>query len=273
MDYESVLGTLTTWASGHEDVRALVLTGSAAAGATHPLSDRDIEVFTTDVPALLDDDSWWANLGEVLVVERLENEDDDPTLLIYYAGGKLDFTLLSAERLRGREYSRPFEVLLDKDAAGATVSLAESITEPPSAEEFDESVNWAWAAALMQAKAIVRDEPWSAKLRDQDLKAELLRMVEWDHRARYGQNIDTRYLGTGMRQWMDADIQRALERCWAGLDARETTTALLATTALYRTLAERTASAIGLPAFDHERVEAELGTILGLAPRHEDGAV
>lgn len=258
-----MLKTLTRWAAGRDVVRAIVLTGSAAAGAAHPLSDRDVEVFTTDVTALLEDESWWQGLGEVLVVERLEDDDEHPTRLIYYVGGKLDFTLLPADRLRNRVYQRPFEVLLDKDGVAATALYAGQVPAGvPSQAEFEESINWAWAAALMQAKAILRDEPWSAKFRDQDLKDELLRMIEWDHHVRYGAELDTRYLGTRMRQWMDADIQEQLGACWGGIDPGEATNALLATTRLYRDLAERTARSLGFPAFDHARVEAELVSIL-----------
>jgi aminoglycoside 6-adenylyltransferase len=75
-------------------------------------------------------------------------------------------------------------------------------------------------------RAIVRDETWSAKLRDQDLKAELLRMIEWDRRARYGGDFDTRYLGTRMRCWMDNDVHTELARCWSGFGVRETEQAL-----------------------------------------------
>lgn len=73
----------------------------------------------------------------------------------------------------------------------------------PSAATFVQSVELAWAAALMQAKAIVRDEPWSAKVRDQELKEELLNMVVWDHICRYGPDFDTHFLGARMRRWMD----------------------------------------------------------------------
>jgi aminoglycoside 6-adenylyltransferase len=71
VDHDDVLDRLTRWAGGDPNVRALVLTGSAAAGAPHPLSDRDLEVYVDDPTPLLDDDSWWSELGEVLVVERL----------------------------------------------------------------------------------------------------------------------------------------------------------------------------------------------------------
>lgn len=36
-------------------------------------------------------------LGDALAVERLENGDDKSTRLIYYLGGKLDFTLVSVD--------------------------------------------------------------------------------------------------------------------------------------------------------------------------------
>ena len=262
MDYNTALATLTEWAERTPAVRALVLTGSAAQDAEHRLSDRDVQVFTSDTTLLLEDESWWRRLGEVLAVERLEDGEGNPTRLVYYVGGKLDFSLLPAEELSGRGYDRPYRVLLDKDGLAATAELCPRRAEPPTEEEFDESVNWAWAAALTEATAIVRDEPWSARLRDQDLKEQLLEMIEWDHQARYGADFDTRYLGSRMRQWMDEDVQRALRRCWSGVDPREAAQALLATVDLYVELAERTAVRHGFAVFGHKRADSELRSIL-----------
>jgi aminoglycoside 6-adenylyltransferase len=123
-------------------------------------------------------------------------------------------------------------------------------------------VNWFWAAALMQAKAIVRDEPWMVRIRDRDLKEELLAMIEWDHRARYGPTFDTWHLGMRMRHWMDPDVQEALERCWAGFALDEAGPALLASVDLFDRLARRTAEALGLEPFDAIRVRADLERIL-----------
>lgn len=265
MDYDEAIDSLVVWAQQRPEVRVLVLTGSAASGSAHPLSDRDIQVFTTDIPVLVDDESWWNRLGEVIVVERLKDGDDNPTRLVYYAGGKIDFTLLPADDFGRAVYNRPFDVLLDKDGKRAQAALRNEPDRSPTQVAFDESIHWAWAAALMTAKAIVRDEPWSAKLRDQDLKAELLRMIEWDHRTRYGMDYDTRYLGTRMRTWMDADVQRAVEGCWSGVDSADSTRALLATTDLYRRLAERTAKRLDFSVFGHERAADELRTILQVA--------
>ena len=265
MDYQSVLDAIVSWANPNPNVRAVVLTGSAAAGTQHPLSDRDIELHVHDTEPLERDDTWWKGLGQVLAVERLENSEDQPTRLVYYVGGKLDFTLVSTDDDRG-DYDRPFSVLLDKDDTTSSFALTEPSRELPDQDLFDECCHWSTAAALMTAKAIVRDEPWSAVLRDADLKTELLRMIEWDHAVRYGSSRDVRYLGTRMRQWMDPDLQARLDRCWASF-GDDSGTALLASLELFAELAERLAAALGLTDFHHHLVRGEVEQILASASR------
>lgn len=260
MDYERALAAVVEWARRDPNVRAVVLTGSAAAHTAHPLSDLDVELHVRDTGPLERTDRWWADLGDVLAVERLENGDDQPTRLIYYVGGKLDFTLISVDEIRGH-YDRPFVVLMDKDGVGDTFALVERELSMPDQESFDECCNWATAAALMVAKAIVRDEPWSVMTRDADLKTEMLRMVEWDHNLRYGLNRDVRYLGTRLRQWMDPDLQVRLESCWAayGGDNRQP---VLASVDLFRELASRVAELAGLTDFPHEPVRREVDRLI-----------
>lgn len=264
MNYDSILRSLTAWAESSDNIRCIVLTGSSASASAHPLSDRDLELHVRDLSILERDDSWWNTLGEVLAVERLENGNGRPTRIVYYVGGKLDFTLVDVGSERG-VHDRPFKVLLDKDGDTAGFRIVAPAITPPDQNAFDECVNWGYAAALMLAKAIVRDEPWSAKFRDNDLKAELLRMIEWDHIIRYKGNRDVRYLGTRMRQWMDADVQQRLEECWAHFDLHDSRRALLASLALFSELATRTAKAAGLIDFRHEAVRSEIHDILAMA--------
>ncbi|MFB1298522.1 aminoglycoside 6-adenylyltransferase [Mycobacterium sp. pW049] len=271
MDYIAALDALGEWAERTDSVRGVLVTGSAAAGDVHPLSDRDIEIYTHDVEGLLKDESWWNGLGEVLVVERLANGLGPPTRLIYYAGGKLDFTLIPARDLATTVHTRPFQVLIDKDACAPQSPSTAQTPQLPEPDEVDEATHWGYAAALMCAKAIVRDELWSAKLRDHDLKGELLRMIEWDHQLRYGPSIDTRYLGTRMTTWMDADIRGELSHCWSHFDAADTAAALRRTTALFSRLSERVAAALGLPHFDHERLISEIEHILQMCEDHPSG--
>ena len=260
MDYQRALDAVLSWATEEPNVRAVVLTGSAAAQSQHPLSDRDIELHVRETTPLEESDDWWSHLGDVLAVERLENGDDQPTRLIYYVDGKLDFTLVRVDEDRG-EYDRPFSVLLDKDGVAERFELVERTLELPDQELFDECTNWAAAAALMTAKAIVRDEPWSVATRDADFKAELLRMIEWDHNLRYGSDRDVRYLGTRMREWMDADIQDRLSRCWTTFGGGNRA-ALRSSLDLFEELAGRIASHAALIDFPHGAVRSEVDRIL-----------
>ena len=264
VDYDAVLDTLTRWARSQDGVRALLLTGSAATGQTHPLSDRDLEVYVEDPAPLLQDDSWWNQLGEVFVVERLHAPGWFPSRVVYYAGGKLDLTIVPIEQITSIRRDRPFRVLVDKDQHAQALSLVPLPSALPGAADFEQALHWGYAAALMCAKAAVRDELWMAKVREQNLKDQLLLLIEWDHRSRYGGQVDVRYLGTRMRQWMDQDVQDALDRCWGHFDAVDTAAALRESVALFARLATRLAEQLAFDSFDHERVRAEVEAILAV---------
>lgn len=90
-------------------------------------------------------------------------------------------------------------------------------------------------------------------------------MIEWDHRLRCRASVDTRYLGTRMNTWMDADIRHALTHCWSHFDAADTAAALRHTTALFSWLGKRVAMALSLPPFGHERLLAEIEHILDMS--------
>ncbi|WP_248758607.1 aminoglycoside 6-adenylyltransferase [Pseudarthrobacter sp. SSS035] len=266
MDYDNAIDTLTAWAKNNENVRAMVMTGSAAAYETHPLSDRDIEIYATDPTPLLADDSWWDHLGDVLVVERLATPGWHPARLVYYIGGKLDLTVISADALQTIRRERPFTVLVDKEGITGSLHLEAAGTSLPDEAAFQEQLNWGYAAALMCAKAIVRDEPWSGKIRDRDLKASLLTFIEWDHHVRHGLDHDVRFLGSRMRQWMDADTQQALEQCWGHFDAADSAKALRASIALFAKLGRRISDSVGFRPFNHDRVHREVEAVLEMHP-------
>jgi aminoglycoside 6-adenylyltransferase len=123
-------------------------------------------------------------------------------------------------------------------------------------------MNFFFAAALMCAKAIVRGELWPATIRDRDLKQELLTMIEWDHKTRYGWDYDTWYDGKYLGKWADPDVQVALASCWARFDAVDMKRALIASLDLFETLADRAFRADGPIAFDAGAARAEVLRIL-----------
>lgn len=269
-----MLEDVVAWASSQDNVRLAVLTGSLVRRPEEvdSLSDLDIELYVRDPRRLLETEGWYRRFGEVLAVEELENEGWHPTRLVYYVDGKIDFMIGPMTALEdGVEYSRGFRVLLDKDGSGERLRARPTTARPPTPAEFQMCVDWLSAAAIMTAKSIVRDEPWMAKIRDRDLKDELLRMIEWDHRSRYGWEFDTWHLGVGLRRWMDGDVQTSLERCWGRFSSSDTTAALRASVDLFEHLGRRTAAALGFEGFDLRPVRAEVERILAFAPTRTTG--
>ena len=161
MEHERVLQEIVDWAGADENVRAVVLTGSAALGGDSlgELSDLDVELYVSERDLLLEDKSWYGRFGKVLVVEALLNPGWHATRLVYYAGGKVDFMVGPVSVLDEDRYDRPFRVLLDKDNLAARLAVASADWTLPRPEQFDDCVNGFYAAALMWAKCLVRDEP------------------------------------------------------------------------------------------------------------------
>jgi aminoglycoside 6-adenylyltransferase len=264
---DATLDLLVGWATREENIRAVVLTGSTARGATDAYSDLDIELYVVDAAPLLLHEDWYRQFGTVLVVEALENEDWYPSRLVYYAGGKIDFTIIPLSVLeRAMEYDRPFQVVLDKDGRqNAFHAISAPSAVPPSEAEFLECVHWFYAAVIMWAKQRIRQDPFAATLRDRDSKDQLVRMVEWDHRARKGWDYDTWYRGVHLREWADPELLSAIEATWGSVDPEDARRAILASLDLFGLMSTRTARSLGYIPFDDSGVRAEVARLLRAA--------
>lgn len=266
MDQMAVLDEVSAWVSEEENIRLVVVTGSVARGdgAFDELSDLDLELYVRDPAVLLDERGWYERFGRVLVVEELESPGWHPTRLVHYVDGKIDFMIGPTTSLeRGVRYDRPYRVVVDKDRVVDTLHATARPEEvPPAPEVFKRSIEWFYAAALMWAKALIRGEPWLAKVREWEANSQLLHMIEWDHKARFGWGYDTWYLGGHMRQWMDPDVIRDLERCFADISIERMGAALSATVELFDRLSVRTAAAIEIEAFDATLVREEINKVL-----------
>jgi aminoglycoside 6-adenylyltransferase len=268
MDHARVLDDVCGWALDDENVRLVVVTGSLARDEdpADELSDLDVELYVREPQLLLSHRDWYLRFGQVLVVEELENPGWHPTRLIYYVDGKIDFMIAAVDAAeQGIGYTRPYRIIVDKDDLGRYLRETPDPIAPPTAAEADLCVNHFYAAAMMWTKAIVRDEPWAAKVREWEANSQLLQIIEWDHRSRYGWDYQTWYLGVHMRRWMDRDIQDALTACWADLSTDRMISAVSASVSLFDDLMVRTRDALGLEPFDSSLVRAELARLLHFA--------
>jgi aminoglycoside 6-adenylyltransferase len=265
VDHQSALDAVVEWAVHNENIRVVVLTGSGARGPAEmdDLSDLDLELYVDRPSELLEQSSWYEELGDVLVVEKLSNPGWFPTRLVYYVNGKIDFLIAPTSAVSEAKYVRPFRVLLDKEGTGNNLRVATtSHNGLPDEAEILECVNGFYAAALMCAKCLVRGELWMAKLREFELMGQMLQMIEWDHKARYGPDFDTWYLGVHLCDWMDEDLKDDVAACWGRFDVEDSSRALSKAIMLFGRLADRTADELGHERFAHFRVDQELNRTL-----------
>jgi aminoglycoside 6-adenylyltransferase len=270
MDHQGVLEHIVEWARSEHNIRTSVLTGSVArdAEAADAEADLDVELYVTTPSLLLQDDTWYHQFGEVLVVEALDNPGWHPTRLVYYADGKIDFMIAPVTVLEGSiAHDRPFRVLLDKDGvARAFQRTTPAQGQPPTTAEFLQCIQWFYAATIMWAKYLARDDPWAAKQREWDSKTQLLTMVEWEHKARKGWDYDTWYLGVHLREWVDTDLLGPIAACWSGFSRQESLRALRASLSLFDLLSTRTATALGRAPFDATRIRRRVDHLVHAIP-------
>jgi aminoglycoside 6-adenylyltransferase len=135
---------------------------------------------------------------------------------------------------------------------------------PPSAAEFRECMEWFYAAALQYAKGLRRDDPWPVKVRDAELKQQLLRMIEWDFGVRHGWAERPPHNGSKIAGWADADVADAVARCWADLSIGASADALFYSMTLFEGVRKRVSSALGFA--DEVSVRATIEVQRLLAP-------
>lgn len=185
-DHARVLERMVEWARVDDNIRVVLLTGSVPVGSEQvaALSDVDVELYVTEPARLLEHDAWYAQFGTVLVVEAL------PTR----AGIRRGWCTTS-----------------DDDGAARS-----PVGQHPARQRELPRVRTRLLRGSCDVQYVVRDEPWQAKLRDWDLKRELIRMMAWNHKARYGWSYHTWRDGKHLKRWLDSDILGRLDACWAG---------------------------------------------------------
>jgi len=251
------LNPVKQWASRHDLIRALVVTGSLARGdgTVDEYSDLDVQVITAQIKRFTDDDSWLDQLGDVWI--RFPIFEDAPYRLVWFKGGaKVDFQFLSLADAQAiaasgelpAEYKRGYCVILDKDGLFRRLPSSPRVfPQPPnpSAAQVQALINEFWFEAIHVAQFIRRREFWVVKYRDWTMKTNLLRLLEWQARASQTEPINTWLLGKNIARWAGAESLSAINRIWASWEAYQLWEALLAQLALFQRLSEELSRALG----------------------------
>lgn len=282
MKTQQILDKIILWAQKEDSIRVLVLTGSMAGkGPTDEFSDYDIAIFTTDIEKYATNDSWIHNIEKVWVYEpyylNINNKEYPTRLVVYKDGLQVDYAIFDMNHLEDLkkatvlpiEYNLGYKILLDKDGLTKDMQLATyeySYAEKPSQEEFDLVMRVFFFEMFKEAKALMREDLWHAKVRDWSVKKRLLKMIEWHEKVKHGWNYDTNYDAKRMRFWVSPETWRIIHETFSHLDSTDSWNKLLNTLDVFHKLSVDVASSLKLN-YPHEMVKNISDYIIKLRKR------
>ena len=251
------------WAYEHDDIRLVIVVGSRAR-SEHPgseLSDLDLLIFTDNQECYLSSQDWIARFGTVLFVEKAISPGprQEPELMVLYDNFQgVDFVLLPAgviqqmnpEQALPEIFLRGFEVWVDKDDVTALLtSLADAqkqnIFRPkkPSQEEFTHVIRSFLFCAYYIGRVLYQNDLWIAKIREHDLRGDLLKMMEWHARSKHDWSLDVWHTGKYIETWAEKPVLVRLPKIFAGYEKVPSQIALEECVQLFETMVYEVAEA------------------------------
>jgi aminoglycoside 6-adenylyltransferase len=267
-EMERLLARFVDWAGRQEDIRAAFVIGSRARRdiAHDEFSDLDLPFFCADPSKYLKDDAWLREIGVPLLDFQEPTSDgrDTERRVMFEPDLDVDFVPLPAalldeigrgdphvlaRRMAGEPgFTRGHLVVLDKDGALRGLDMLPKDGDSrraPVQDPYDRVVDEFMYRAVWTARKLARGELWVAKMSlDSDMKALLLRMMEWHASAKGG--ADTWHGGRFIERWADPAALSRLGGTFAAYDASDVERALLASVELFCDLAADVAARAGL---------------------------
>ena len=250
---DSIFQNILSLATSDDQIRGVVMVGSRANNPdVDNLADFDIQLYSDDHSAYLENDAWLSDIAPVWICISLSYEDNDdniPTRLVIFEDGiKVDFAFYPLHLLSDVQSRwQSCQILLDKgNVVNPDTIFVPAEIYPPTPDEFFAIVNNFWFEAYHVAKYLKRGDLWLVKFRDWATKEFLLPMLEWYAQSQHNWDYDTRYMGKHMPKWLDSNTWNSLHNTFAHFDADDSWSALLATTLLFSRLAQETAALLGI---------------------------
>jgi len=248
---------IAAWAEEEDEVRAAAVVGSRARTEVpaDEWSDLDVVLFARDPNTLLERKDWVGRFGDVRLtfLEPTAVGGQRERRVLYDDGADVDFSVVPLAILDDPAAvsvaARGIRVLVDKDGV-LEQRLAElpapQPSAPPTQHDLDELTADFFYHAIWAARKLRRGELFTAKLCiDGYLKWELLKLLEWEALSRDA-DIDTWHSGRFLERWAEPQALAELSEAYARYDEADVRRALWTTIELFRRLAQKTASSLGL---------------------------
>ena len=261
-----MLQHISNWALQEDRISTLLLVGSKAGnGKQDELSDYDISVFGT-YDDFEPNDDWLQKINPTLfcIHDQFEwNRLIIPTRLVIFENGKkADFafhptSLLELMIQTGKlssTYDCGYKIIIDKTGLANHLPKASHqayIHPAPSLPEFTKAFNEFWFEVYHVAKYLSRNDLWTVKFREGEMKKWLLNMLEWNTAARSGFSISISKDGKNIKDWLAASYYQQLDQCFSNWDRASGISALHACVNLFDQVSKETALFLGFAVDDY----------------------
>lgn len=191
MTNKQVLEYLTSLAEGRDDIRVLVLNGSLVNPnvSTDRFQDVDVTCFVDDVTAFIEDRSWMAPLGDVLIMQTPDEVPGQSEyerfafLMQFAAGHRVDLTVRPMRDVKATIHADSLSlVLVDKDMiAGRPIPSDDTYRiNRPSRFDYEQCWNEFWWVSLYVIKGMHRKQLLYAFDHLTIMRTMLRQMLVWE---------------------------------------------------------------------------------------------
>lgn len=216
MTNEQVLEHLTAMAAEREYVRVLVLNGSLVNPHVKPdrFQDVDVTCFVEDVTAFIEDRSWMAPLGDVLIMQTPDevpggDEYERFAFLVQFAAGhRVDLTVRPMRDVQEAIHADSLSlVLIDKDEiAGQPIPSDDTYRiKRPSRFDYEQCWNEFWWVSLYVVKGIKRGQLLYAYDHVTIMRAMLRKMMSWEVGYKTDFTVNAGKSGDSLASYVDAE--------------------------------------------------------------------
>jgi aminoglycoside 6-adenylyltransferase len=265
-----VLEQILQFARSQEDIRAVVMNGSRV-NPNAPkdlMCDYDVVCYTRDPRCFLQDQSWIAGFGELIILQQNDYAnhglDGCIFLMLFRDGVRIDLSFDPLESLAYLGEDSLTHVLLDKDGCLPALPPASDRGYnilPPSRKLFDETVNDALWCAGNVAKGLWRGElAYAHYMLDEVVRPRLLHLLEWYAAMQHDWSISTGAYGNWLQTFLPPDLWADYASTYAGVQDEDLWRALFQAVQLVQRTGSPLAQHLGYeyPHEDHRRVLAHL---------------
>ncbi len=221
---EQVLNQIISFGDQHESIRLVLLNGSRVNPSiqSDDYSDYDVIFGVNSYKQFIDDQSWMAFFGDLLILQHnccTEDSIEFPIFLMQFSDGlRIDASFYPVATIQNKLHDSLTKVVLDKDHRIKKLDEPSDfsyVTKQPTEHEYYETVNEFWWCIINVGKGIARKELCYAKYMYESIVREcFLKIVSWHIGHEHSWKINVGKYGRFIKKNVSEELWEKIEKTY-----------------------------------------------------------